>query len=67
MTKNAVQHGRTKHIDVRYHFIRDHCEKGDIALDYVSTEFQLADIFIKPLDGKRFEFIRRELNMINVE
>jgi hypothetical protein len=67
MTKNANQHSRTKHIDIRYHFLRDHHEKGDIEIDYVSTEFQLADIFTKPLDFNRFSFIRGELNICNID
>ncbi|GJR63994.1 hypothetical protein Tco_0010059 [Tanacetum coccineum] len=44
---NPVQHTRTKHIDVRYHFIKDHVEKGTIELYFVGTEFQLADLFTK--------------------
>ena len=54
MTKNTNQHSKTKHIEIRYHFLRDRYEKGDIEIDYVSTDFQLADIFTKPLDFKRF-------------
>ena len=41
MTKNANQHSKTKHIEIRYHFLRDHFEKGDIDIDYVSTDFNL--------------------------
>ena len=44
----------TKHIDIRHHFLRDHQQKGDIKVFYVSTENQLADIFTKPLDEKTF-------------
>jgi hypothetical protein len=54
LTNNPVQHARTKHIDVRHHFIRDHQQKGDICIESVGIEDQLADIFIKPLDEKRF-------------
>jgi hypothetical protein len=54
MTKNANQHSWTKHIDIQYHFLRDHHEKGDIEIDYVFTEFQLADIFTETLDFNRF-------------
>ncbi|GJT57269.1 integrase, catalytic region, zinc finger, CCHC-type containing protein [Tanacetum coccineum] len=46
---NPVHHTRTKHIDVRYHFIKDHVEKGTIELYFVGTEFQLADLFTKSL------------------
>jgi hypothetical protein len=54
LTNNPVQHARTKHIDVCHHFIRDHQQKGDICIESVGIEDQLADIFIKPLDEKRF-------------
>ncbi|GKA91985.1 hypothetical protein Tco_0813910 [Tanacetum coccineum] len=46
---NPVQHTRTKHIDVRYHFIKDHVEKGTIELYFVGTEYQLVDLFTKSL------------------
>ena len=49
MTKNANQHSTIKHIEIPYHFLRDHYEKGDIEIDYVSTDFQLADILLNHL------------------
>jgi hypothetical protein len=52
MMDNSVDHNRTKHIDIRYHFLRDHQQKGDIKIAYVNTHNQLADIFTKPLDEK---------------
>ena len=55
LTNNPVQHSRTKHIDVCHHSIRDHQQKGDICIESMGTEDQLADIFTKPLDEKRFE------------
>ena len=54
LTNNPVQHARTKHIDIRHHFIRDHQQKGDICIESVGTEDQLVDILTKPLDEKRF-------------
>ncbi|WVZ52799.1 hypothetical protein U9M48_003821 [Paspalum notatum var. saurae] len=50
VAKNPVLHSRTKHIDVRFHFLRDHYEKGDIDLIHVVSANQLADIFTKPLE-----------------
>ncbi|KAJ9553200.1 hypothetical protein OSB04_017245 [Centaurea solstitialis] len=60
---NPVQHTKTKHIDIRYHFIEDHVEKGTIELYFVNTEFQLADLFTKALDEKRFNFLITKLAM----
>ncbi|KAK6120416.1 hypothetical protein DH2020_045841 [Rehmannia glutinosa] len=66
ITQNPVLHSRTKHIDVRYHFIRDHVEKKDITLEYISTDKQLADIFTKPLCESRFEELKNELGLIEL-
>ncbi|CAM1304163.1 Uncharacterised protein r2_g1403 [Pycnogonum litorale] len=49
LAKNPVHHQRSKHIDIRYHFIRDEVERGDISLTYVSSEDNVADVFTKPL------------------
>ncbi|PKA49890.1 Retrovirus-related Pol polyprotein from transposon TNT 1-94 [Apostasia shenzhenica] len=65
LTKNPIQHSRTKHIEIRHHFIRDHVERGEVALEYISTEFQLADIFTKPLHEDRFNFLVREIGMLD--
>jgi hypothetical protein len=54
MADNPVEHNHTKHIDIRYYFLRHHQQKGDIEIAYVSTDNQLADIFTKPLDEKTF-------------
>jgi hypothetical protein len=54
LAQNSVFHGRAKHIKVKYHFLRDHVEKGDIVMKYINTERQLTDIFIKPLDATCF-------------
>ena len=62
---NPVDHTRTKHIEIRHHFIRDHVAWGDTELSYVSTKDQLADIFMKPLDEARFCYLRTELNIID--
>ena len=50
---NPVQYSRTKHIDIRHHFLRDHVQGEDIVISHVRTEDQLADIFTKPLDEKK--------------
>ena len=64
LSKNPVQHSKTKHIEIRHHFLRDHVNKEDIDIIHVTTEEQLADIFTKPLDEKRFSKLRCELNIL---
>jgi hypothetical protein len=65
MADNLVEHSRTKHIDIRHHFLRDHQQKGDIEVFYISIGNQLADIFTKPLDEKTFCRLRSELNVLD--
>ncbi|GJU22968.1 retrovirus-related pol polyprotein from transposon TNT 1-94 [Tanacetum coccineum] len=60
---NLVQHSRTKHIVVRYHFIKEHVEKGTIELYFVKTDFQLANLFTKDLPVNRFNYLVRRLGM----
>ncbi|KAJ9565707.1 hypothetical protein OSB04_001673 [Centaurea solstitialis] len=64
IANNPVLHSKTKHIEVRYHFIRDHVMNGDIELHFVPTEYQLADLFTKPLDITRFNMLISELGMM---
>nr|GEW08329.1 retrovirus-related Pol polyprotein from transposon TNT 1-94 [Tanacetum cinerariifolium] len=54
---NSVHHSRTKHIAFCYHFIKEHVEKGTIELYFVKTDYQLADIFTKPLPTDRFSYL----------
>nr|GEY38285.1 hypothetical protein [Tanacetum cinerariifolium] len=60
---NNVQHSRSKHIDIRYHFIKEHVENGVIKLYFVNTEYQLANIFTKALGIERIEFLINKLGM----
>ena len=48
ISKNPVQHSKTKHIEIRYHFIRESVERKIVALEYILTERQNADIFDRP-------------------
>jgi hypothetical protein len=65
LSDNPVEHNRTKHIDIRHYFLRDHQQRGDIDIYHISTEDQLADIFTKPLDEKRFCRLRSDLNVLD--
>ncbi|GJU45677.1 hypothetical protein Tco_1202943 [Tanacetum coccineum] len=67
ISNNLVLHSRTKHIDIRYHFIRYHVLKWDIELHFIPTQYQLADIFTKPLDEPTFKRLITELGMLNID
>ncbi|GJS20416.1 retrovirus-related pol polyprotein from transposon TNT 1-94 [Tanacetum coccineum] len=60
---NNVKHSRAKHIDVRYHFIKEQVENGIVKLYFVRTEYQMADIFTKPLPRERFNFLIEKLSI----
>ncbi|GKA79410.1 integrase, catalytic region, zinc finger, CCHC-type containing protein [Tanacetum coccineum] len=60
---NNVQHSRSKHIDTRFHFIKEHVENGVIEIYFVNTEYQLADIFTKALARERIKFLINKLGM----
>ncbi|GJS86364.1 hypothetical protein Tco_0769000 [Tanacetum coccineum] len=67
ISNNSVLHSRTKHIYIRYHFIKDHILKGDIELHFIPSEYHLADIFTKPLDEPTFSRLKAELGMLNID
>ncbi|GJT91500.1 hypothetical protein Tco_1080345 [Tanacetum coccineum] len=61
---NPIQHSKTKHIDIRYHFIKEHVEKGTVEIYFVGTEYQLADLFTKALPKERFEYLVHRIVII---
>lgn len=63
MAKNPVGHARTKHIDVRYHFVREGVQDGAIILKYVATDEMIVDILTKPLPKYPFEKLVIQLGM----
>ena len=65
LTKNPIHHSRSKHIEIRHHFIRDYVNNGDINVEFVPTKNQFADIFTKSIKKVKFEFIRNELGICN--
>jgi hypothetical protein len=65
--ENAQFSPRTKHIDIKHHFIRDHLEKGLIKLSYIPTEDNAADALTKPLDRVKFEKCRAKMGILNRE
>ncbi|CAJ2654309.1 unnamed protein product [Trifolium pratense] len=63
ISKNPIQHSRTKHIDIRHHFIRELVEEKIVTLEHIASEEQLADIFTKALDASQFENLRGKLGI----
>jgi hypothetical protein len=59
------EHSRIKHIDIWHHFLRDHAIKGNIVISHIRINDQLANIFTKSLDEKRFRELQSELNIID--
>ena len=67
LSKNLIQHSRSKHIEIRYHFIKEHIVDDDINLEYINIENQLVDIFTKLLREDRFYSLREELGVFSIE
>ncbi|PNX99966.1 hypothetical protein L195_g023239 [Trifolium pratense] len=65
LAKNPTSHGRSKHIDTRFHFIREQVTNGMIEIQHCSTNVQLADGFTKAVKLDRFESLKRNLGLIN--
>ena len=64
ISKNPVQHSKTKQIEITYHFIRDLVERKVVDLEYIPTKRQNANIFTKPLDRSMFESFRQVIGVI---
>jgi hypothetical protein len=67
LCKNPVLHEKSKHIDLRYHFIRDYVEKGKIAVEFISTGEQKADILTQALGHIRFEELRGKIGIVDTQ
>ena len=67
IAKSPVGHARTKHIDIRYHFVRKRVQDGAIALKYIGTHEMIAVILTKPLPKHRFEKLVTKLGMKTVK
>ena len=66
LSKNPVMHGRSKHIDVRFHFLRNLTKEGIVELIHCGSQDQIADIMTKPLKLEAFEKLRKLLGMCEV-
>ena len=66
LSKNPVHHDRSKHIDIKYHYIRDCVEKGQVEVDHIRTREQIADALTKALGRVVFVEMRQKLGMSEV-
>ena len=67
LLENPVFHDKSKHIDIKYHYIRDMVQRGVVKLLYVAIEEQIADVLTKPLAKVKFEYFREKLGVLQIE
>ena len=65
LSENPVFHDRSKHIEIKYYFLRDKVQRGEVVLQYISIDEQIADILVKPLSKmKKFAYLRNKLGLV---
>jgi hypothetical protein len=67
MAKNPVQHARTKHIDIRHHYVREQVHQGAVELKYLPTKEMIADVLTKALPKPQFNILSKEIGMIALD
>ena len=67
LSENPVFHENLKHIEIKYHYIRDMVQRGAVKLQYVATEEHIADVLIKALARVKFEYFREKLGVLQIE
>ena len=67
LLKNLVFHDKSKHIEIKYHYIRDMVQRGAVKLLYVAMEEQIVDVLTKPLARLKFEYFRERLGVLQIE
>ena len=65
ISKNPVMHSKTKHIPIKFHFLREQVTEKNIKMEYVETKEQIAEEFTKPLPKEKFEYLRPKLGVIS--
>ena len=66
LSKHPVFHERSKHIEIKYYFIRDEVQEGEVKLEYIPTDEQTADILTKPLSRIKFAYFRDKLGILEI-
>jgi hypothetical protein len=64
MTENPIFHDKSKHIEIRYHYIHDMVQRGALKLQYISTDEQVVDVLTKPLSRVKFGYFRDKLGIV---
>ena len=67
LLENPVFHDKSKHIKIKYHYIRDMVQRGAMKLQYVATELQIVDVLMKPLARLNFKYFREKLGFLQIE
>ena len=67
MSENPVFHDKLKHIEIKYHYIKDMVQRGAVKLQYVATKEQIADVLTKPLARAKFEYYREKLGVLQIK
>ena len=64
ISKNPMMHAKTKHIAIKYHYVRELVEDKQVKMEYINSKEQIADIFTKPLPKDAYEYLRGKLGVI---
>ena len=67
LSKNTVFHDKSKHIEIKYTYIRDMVQRGVVKLQYVVTEEHIANVLMKPLARMKFKYFREKLGVLQIE
>jgi hypothetical protein len=67
LSENPMFHDRSKHIEIRYHYIRDMVQKGAVRLQYVATDEQVANVLTNPLSRTKFKYFRDKLDVVPLQ
>ena len=67
LSENSVFHDKSKHIEIKYHSIRDMVQRGAMKLQYVANEEHIADVLKKPLAKVKFEYSREKLGVLHIK